>query len=191
MQSTRIAVQGNGQAACRQPRSVRRAGIRAPDRVLGRAGVLGLVCHPSDPQLAAGDRGAPGPAQVAHGRQRGNRHRAGRDVPAAVLHRAAGSTGQRHAGPRNIQPAGVHHLRDLEIPPVRHRPDHLSHARLRHRHRGARRAVRGPGTAGHPVADIPDPGSRGRIYAGGGGVVQSTAAPGAASGGLARIKQDD
>lgn len=31
---------------------------------------------------------------------------------------AAGSAGQRHAGPRNIQPAGVHHLRDLEIPPV-------------------------------------------------------------------------
>ena len=43
----------------------------------------------------------------------------------------------------------------------------ISHARLRHRHRGARRAVRGPGAAGHPVAVVPDPGSRGRLYAGG------------------------
>jgi hypothetical protein len=41
----------------------------------------------------------------------------------------------------------------------------------------------GPGAAGHPVAVIPDPGSRGRLYAGGGVVVLSTAASGAASGG--------
>ena len=46
--------------------------------------------------------------------------------------------------------AGQHRGRDLAVPVVRHRPNHLPDPGLRYCHRSAGRTVRRPG-AGHPV----------------------------------------
>ena len=77
----------------------------------------------------------------------------GSDSPGAQAVQAAG-----HLGIVAL-PASVDG-EDLEVPAVRHRPDHLPDPGLRHRHRPAGRPVRGTGAAGHP--DPVAPGARWR-----------------------------
>jgi hypothetical protein len=74
---------------------------------------------------------------------------------------------------------------DLEVPAVRHRPDHQPDSGLRDRDRGAGRGVRGAGAAGHPGPAVPRHSGGGGRHAGRGGAVRARAPTRPARGGQA------
>ena len=81
--------------------------------------------------------------------------------------------------------AGRHRRGDLEIPAVRHRPDHQPDLGLRDRDRPAGRGIRRAGAAGHKGAAAVIPRRGGCLDAGCSGAVQPAATTGTAGGGPA------
>src|SRR5579859_7056446 len=98
----------------------------------------------------------------------------------ALLFAVLGLVIARRQPLRAVHPAGLHRLRDLEVPPVRHRPPDQPHVVLRAGHRPAGRRVRRPGAAGHARAVFYLTGGCRRLHPGGGCAVQSGPPPGPA-----------
>ena len=183
-----------GHRPARHPGGLR----RQPARPGQRPQLPGLVEHPAERghlrhraelaaragrpggQLPALVRRASPAAQVAARRVRGRPGRGDRRDRARVgAGRVGSGWSRRHPG--RLRRAGHHGRGHLEVPAVRHRPDHQPDPGLRDRDRAADRRVRRPGAARAAGPAVPQHGRGGRLHAGCGGAVRARSGAGSST----------